>query len=181
MGILFVVALLLAWPTYGLSILVWLGLMFFKAKKKVNEIDRRKEMAVVLEPLFNDRFDDFFLALDIPYVHGYHITREEAKQCGRHVMNYIAHHPSETAIFMKGLEKWRVRINSSSLDPIEAAQAEMNLDEHAEMHYIAYRAVETIMKNNPNLKCFHKVDLAAVYEYGSAMDLALLLGRQERA
>ncbi len=77
MGLLFIVALVLAWPTFGLSLVAWFVLMWFNAKQKVAGIHRREEMKTVIEPLFRGQFAEFFLALDVPTLFE-EFTAEEA-------------------------------------------------------------------------------------------------------
>ena len=70
-------------------------LMFLKAKGNVGKVDRREEIKNIIEPLFQKRFRDFFMALShISIVTGCDLTDEEAHQCGHHIMNYLAHNPS---------------------------------------------------------------------------------------
>lgn len=161
MGILFVVALILAWPTFGLSLVAWFVLVWFNSRHKVAGINRREELKNVIEPLFMGRFADFFHALDMPTLTE-ELTEQEAYQCGRHVMNYLAHNPSEAAIFMKGLEKWRTKGSPTLCDPVTAASDENNLNAKGEIHLTAYRAVEVLMTNNSDLRCFSKINLPLV-------------------
>ena len=170
MGILFIIALLLAWPTFGLSIVVWLILVFFKSKAKVEKIDRRREIVQIIEPLFQGRFSEFFMAMDIPLIYGQDLTQEEAHKCGRHIMNYIAHNPSEAALFMNGLDRWRTKGSSELCDPITAARDEKNLNAKREIHVTSYRAIEAIMTNNYNLPCFRKIDFPLLVEYRACLE-----------
>ena len=59
MGILFLIALFLAWPTGGLSILAWIAVVVFNAHNKTQRVNHREERAVFLEPLFDDVFQNF--------------------------------------------------------------------------------------------------------------------------
>lgn len=170
MGLLFIVALVLAWPTYGLSLVAWFILSFFKAKKKVNKINRREEVKAVIEPLFRERFSEFFYALDVPTLPGHELTTQEAHQCGRHIMNYLAHNPEEAAVFMEGLDKMRTKGSLVLPDPVSAAQDEGTLNDKGRIHLTSYRAIQTIMTNNRTLRCFGKVSLP---------EIALLLTKLE--
>ena len=139
----------------ALVVLVWLN-----AKRKIARVHRREEMKKVIEPLFRDQFAEFFLALDVPSIMV--LTPEEARHCGRQIMNYLAHNPCETELFMSGLEKHRARTGGMALDPIGAARDESDRNGMGEIHLTAYRAIMVITTNNPNVGFFRKVNLAAV-------------------
>ncbi len=173
MGILFIVALILAWPTFGLSLVAWFVLVWFNARRKVAGINRREEVKNVIEPLFQGRFSEFFNALDMPTTLNEKLTEQEAHQCGRHIMNYLAHNPSEAAIFMKGLEKWRTKGSPTLCDPVTAASDESNLNAKGEIHLTAYRAVESVMTNNSGLRCFSKINLPLVALNRSTLEVNL--------
>jgi hypothetical protein len=85
-------------------------------------------------------------------------------------MNYIAHNPSETLMFISGLQKWKTKDNPNLCDPITAAQNENWNDAKGEIHMVCYRAVHTLMGKN-KLKCFEKVDYAGVVEKKALLDL----------
>lgn len=170
MGILFIIALLLAWPTFGLSIVAWFALLFFKAKGKVNRIEEREKVKEVIEPLFGGRFSEFFLALDMPIYDWEEMSEAEAHQCGRHIMNYIAHNPTETSEFIRGLQKWKTKRAPNLCDPITAAQDENRYNAKGEIHAVSYRAVEALMTNN-SMPCFKKVDFAGVLEKKAMLDI----------
>lgn len=174
MGLLFIVALVFAWPTFGLSLVAWFVLMWLNAKQKVAGINRREEMKTVIEPLFRGQFAEFFLALDVPTMFE-EFTAEEARQCGRHIMNYIAHNPGEAALFMKGLEKHRAKTGGNALDPIAAAHAEASGNFKGEVHLTAYRAITAITTNNASVGSFRKAHLAAVAMHADALERLELL------
>ncbi len=170
MGILFIVALLLAWPTYGLSIVVWVALLFINAKGNANKVERREKVKEAIEPLFEGRFSEFFFALDMPTYEWEELSEADAHQCGRHIMNYIAQNPTETSLFINGLRKWTTKGDSNLCDPITAAQDENRYNAKGEIHLVCYRAVEALMTNN-KLNCFSKVDFAGVIEKKVMLDL----------
>lgn len=117
MGILFVVALVLAWPTFGLSLLVWFVLMIFKGKSKADKAERREAVASMIEPLFQNQYGNFFLALDIPKLHGFEFSQADAHQCGRHIMNYFAQNPKEAAFFYQRVRQVEDQGQSGTLRP----------------------------------------------------------------
>ena len=180
MGILFVIALLLAWPTFGMSIIAWFVLMFLKAKGNVDKVDRREEIKNIIEPLFQKRFRDFFMALShISIVTGCDLTDEEAHQCGHHIMNYLAHNPSEAAILMQGLEEWRTAQWRTDgplelCDLVATAEHETEFaNGYGKIHLVAYRAIESIMTNNKNIKCFSKIDFGSIVEFRERLEFSL--------
>lgn len=162
MGILFLVALVLAWPTYGLSVVAWLVVMFLKSQGTVAKSNERRNRKIFIEPLFTGRFADFFNALDIPRIPGRTISDADAHQCGRHIMNYIAHNSGEGVLFMQGLEKWRTKGDDRPCHPVTAATDERRLKAKGEIHLVSYRAIDALMTNNPNLRCFDSINPAAI-------------------
>ena len=164
-GLGFLAALVLAWPTYGLSILAWLalcGIRGFRRGEKANEREARK---VFIEPLFADRFAEFFRALDIPMNLGMRCDNQAAYRCGRLIMGYLAHNPDEGGLFMRGLRKWRTKGTNQLGDPVESAESERKYNAKGEIHLVAYRAIEALMTNNPALPCFQAVDYHRLVTY----------------
>ncbi|MFJ2446773.1 hypothetical protein [Pseudomonas sp. NPDC087626] len=175
MGLLFIFAVLLAWPTYGLSILLWFGLAVARGAFKRFAIRRREQARNLLMPLFPEDLGFFFSALDVPLVNGYHLTEEELRECGSHFVNYLSHNPSEAALFIKGLERWRTKGEVNLCNPVNAALDENHLEAKREIHLTAYRAIEALMTNNKNLKCFRKIDFGRVLEYRQRIEIEGLL------
>lgn len=159
MLLLLLVALILAWPTYGLSLVAWFLLSLIRAAARRAAIERRQERRAQLEPLFEQRFDEFFLALDVPMNTTREVTSQEATQCGRHILNYLAHNPGEASLFMKGVEKEARRFGGRKPDPVLAARRESMDHAKAEIHLSCGRAILAVATNNPNLQCFRNVDL----------------------
>lgn len=181
MGLLFIVSVLLAWPTYGLSILLWFVLVVARGVFKGFAIKRREQAKNVLMPLFPEDLGFFFSALDVPLVSGYRLTEEESRQCGSHFVNYLSHNPSEAALFIKGLERWRTKGEESLCNPVNAALDENHLECKREIHLTAYRAIEALMTNNKHLKCFHKIDYGRVLEYRQRIEIEGLLNANSTA
>jgi hypothetical protein len=171
MALLFLLALVLAWPTFGLSILAWLALAFFKSKTKVDAIAERENRKALVEPIFGGRFADFFRALDMPILYDHRMDEATAHQCGRHIMNYLAHNPQEGALFMQGLKKWATKGSNQLCDPVTAAEAERSYDAKGEIHLVSYRAVEALMTNNKGLACFHSIDFGKLVTQRTMLDL----------
>lgn len=170
MFLLFLIALVLTWPTFGISIIAWIILFLFKAKKNADKMDRRMQFLPIIEPLFQSRYSDFFMALDIPLVSGYSISEADAERCGRLIMNYLAHNPEEAAIFVKGLDKWKTVGSNSLCDPVTAAQSEKMYDAKGEIHLTSYRAIEALMTNNKNLKCFGSINYGKIIQYRTMIE-----------
>lgn len=161
MMILLIIALILAWPTYGLSLIVWGAALALKRKLQ-NKSSARKSH---LETVFRGRYADFFLSLDIPTVsrlYGTSMSADEANQCGRHIANYISSHPDEMKLFISGLDRWRTKGSPELCDPVTAAQEECRFKAWGEIHIVSWRAAEAVMKNNRHLTCFNKVDLREI-------------------
>jgi hypothetical protein len=168
MGLLFILALILAWPTLGLSLVAWFVFLFLKGKKQAKASDQRKVIAEVIEPIFKGRFANFYDALDVPFDWD-EGSQSKSHQCGRFIMNYLANNPSEAAIFTRGLKRWATKGSGQLCDPVEAAEFEKRYDEKKEIHLTAYRAIEALMSQN-NLPCFEGVDLDTVSQYISAIE-----------
>lgn len=162
MAILFLLALVLAWPTYGLSVLAWVVIAIVMAKSKANRAVDRETRKIYIEPLFTGRFADFFRALDVPTRGATVVSEAHAHQCGRHIMNYVAHNPAEGAEFMRGLEKWRTKGDPQPCHPVVAAGDEVRFNQRGAIHLVSWRAIEAVMTNNPGLECFRDIDLAGV-------------------
>lgn len=158
MAWLFLIALLLAWPTFGISLLVWLAIMWMQAQKKAIKSEERKEKALIIEPLFGGRYVDFYKKLSPPLKDGSHaIDEKDAHQCTRHIVNYIAHNSEELKIFIEGLERWP-KEGGGLCDPVTALDLEVSLGRRGNIHEVSLRAIAALMKQNPQLKCFQNVD-----------------------
>jgi len=171
MAILFVLALLLAWPTFGLSLVAWFVWMFVHTKSKVETKDKIIEN---IEPLFQNKFGAFYSMLDVPKVRGAKISSEDATQCGRFIMLYLAQNQEELLLFLRGLDRWKDKGSQTLCDPVTAAEYELNVRQKSEVHLAAYRAIEALISNNRNLRCFASVDFAALVAYRMSTEV----GRQ---
>jgi hypothetical protein len=157
MGLLFIVALVLAWPTFGLSLVAWFLLAWFSAARKAADKKLREQRRTLLELMFQRRFADFFLALGVPTYSRAEFTAEEAEQCGRHILNYLAHNPGEASLFIRGVEKHSLRNGAAPYDAAAAAHDEKCCSAEAEIHLVAYRAIVAIASNNKDMPCFSNV------------------------
>jgi len=128
----------------------------------------KKMTAELIEPLFREKFADFYLALQIPRSPAEKETPEEAKQCGRYIVDEIARNSSDVLTLLRGLRKWEPAGSISLSNPVEVAEKEHRTGNRAEIHFVSYHAIETLMsKSTPS--CFAGVDLAAVREYLSSV------------
>jgi hypothetical protein len=106
----------------------------------------------LLEPLFNNKFDDFFLSLNVPLKHGVAISNEDAYTCGRLVMVYLSHNPEDAKAFVESLDG-----NS----PEEALSYELMLEHDQSIRTIGFRAISTITSRYSH-RCFSGIDVDRV-------------------
>ena len=114
MGILLLVALVLAWPTFGLSLVAYFALRlvrgYLQAKAQMEGKQRRADFRTLMEPLFQGRIEEFFVTLEIPrwaWADG-EFTKEEARECMKHILYFFSDNPDEAAQFTRALESHRV-------------------------------------------------------------------------
>jgi len=151
--------LLLAWPTFGISIIVWAGAAWMISKQKLQKIETRREEASKLEPIFEDRYAEFFNALHVPLKPAVGaIAHDDEFRCGRHIMNYIAHNSGELSTFMAGLQSYP-RADGQMCNPAIAVELDRRLGGKRETFTVCIRAIEAIMTRNPDLACFKSIDL----------------------
>lgn len=172
MGILFLLALVLAWPTFGLSIVAWLVLTIVHAKSVAAKADRREEVGKIIHPLFGGKYAEFYRAINVPVVFHFPDPDKEHHQAGRHIANYLAHNPEEAAIFMEGLTRWKTKGSVQLCDPISAANFERDLGGKFEIRLTAYRAIQALLVNNQNLPCFRNVDFSSLTAAITSMEWA---------
>lgn len=125
--------------------------------------------AELIEPLFREKFADFYLALLIPRLPAGKVTLQDAEQCGRYIVSEIARNSSDVYTLLRGLRKWEPVGSISLSNPVEVAEQEYRTGNRADIHFVAYRAIETLMSNGTP-SCFADVDLAAIKEYLSAVE-----------
>lgn len=160
MNFLFIIALLLAWPTFGISLVLWFIWQFVNTKNATDKVAARREIEPLLEAVFTNRHAEFFNALNLPIKYGHAtISPNEAHQCGRHIMNYIGHNRSELQTFISGLKRWE-REDGQICHPADAVAIECRLAGRGEVYAVSLRAVEAIITRNSNLRCFQSVDFA---------------------
>jgi hypothetical protein len=156
---LFILALLLAWPTFGLSLVAW---VIYKAMSGSSKISNRHRNVEVIEPFFDGRFDHFFGALEVPTLSGNPVPAADAHQAGRLIMNYVAHNQDEFRTFLNGVKFWTVPWGNRPPSAIAAVHSENVMETVATVRAASYRGIETLMMSNPELRCFRDVDLAGV-------------------
>lgn len=153
MGYLVVIAIVATVAT----IVCWVAVGLSKGGVEARGRQTRRTNAEIISPLFQGRFGDFYLALDVPLERDQQVSKEDATKCGRHIMNYLAHNPEEAALFTRGLSRWNIKGSNALCDPVTAASSEVIYDAKAEVHATSYRAIESLIKQN-NLACFKTVD-----------------------
>lgn len=166
MTLLFLVAVLLAIPTYGLSLLAWIVWFVLaarnNAKDRITGLDHMRATRSVIEPLVGGTRSAFYQALDIPKI--YSGTRIESRdsQCGHHILNFISHNSELTRAFMEALKLHRLKGSASLPTAIESIEFERSW-QGGPMHHICYFAIATLTSQN-SLPCFDDVDMASVTE-----------------
>lgn len=166
MTILFILAILLAIPTSGISILAWIVWFFLaarnKAKDRVSGLNHMRATRSIVEPLVGGDKAEFYQALDIPKT--YAETRSEPRdsQCGQHILNFISHNPDLTQAFMEALKLHRLKGSASLPTAIEAIEFERGW-QGGPIHHICYFAIATLTSQN-RLPCFDDVDIVSMTE-----------------
>jgi hypothetical protein len=169
--LLFVLAVFLAWPTFGLSFLVLLGWIAWTGYSRARNAENRNTISLELEPIFDsdetgDGYHNLILSLNLP-------TKDKngsltdhqlsnLKKCGRLIMLYFAQNPREAKIFLEARK---------IIDPDEFVSAGELLQwedqEHrsfiwgyhsSDLRLVCFRAVKALMTNN-DLPCFELFDL----------------------
>ena len=165
--LLFLLALFLAWPTFGLSFLGFFGWIAWTGYSRGNMVHKREALSLLLEPMFDRNVEGgqgyvrLIESLRLPW------RREDAydgfpeaeyRQCGRLVMLFLANNPPEAAAFIKAMRE---------IDPTDFSAPHETLDyeeqnrQGNDLRLICYRAVEALMTNN-DLPCFAGFDLAEI-------------------
>jgi hypothetical protein len=117
--------------------------------KTVHRVALNDTSKSILEPLFKDKFDDFFLNLNVPLKPGLAMSKEDAFSCGRHVMVYLSHNPDDAKSFVQHLDG-----NS----PDEALSYELMLEHDQYIRTIGFRAV-SVITHRYNHRCFSAIDI----------------------
>lgn len=165
MTLLFLLAVLLAIPTYGLSLLAWFVWAFLAArnntKDKITKLDHMRATRSVVEPLVGGTTAEFYQALDVPNV--LFDTGSEARdaQCGQHILNFISHNPDLVQAFMEALKLQQLKGSPSLPTAIETIEFERSWDDGGPMHFLCYFSIGTLTSQN-RLPCFDDVDTASM-------------------
>ena len=164
MTLLFLLAVLLAIPSSGLSIVAWVVWFFLSARKNVKEkgtgLDHMRATRATIEPLVGGTWSDFYQALDIPKNSKKSSFEANDTRCGQHILNFISHNPHITQAFMNALKLHRVKGNPSPTTAIDSIRFERDW-QGGPVHYICYLAISTLTSQN-NMPCFDDVDMVAV-------------------
>jgi len=172
--LLFVLAVFLAWPTFGLSLLALFGWIAWTGYSRGQKAENRQAMSVELEPIFDndgteDGYHNFMLSLGLPRKNeNVELTEYQLlmlKECGRLIMLYFAHNPREAKALMEARKM---------IDPDEFVSLGELLQwedsEHrsfiwgyhsSDLRLVCFHAVKALMTNN-DLPCFEPFDLEEV-------------------
>lgn len=154
MNILFIVALLLAWPTYGMSIILWIIIFFLKPITAADKIKMRHKIAPELELLFDNRHSEFYDALDIPLKS----EIDDSHQFVTYIINYIAQNPDELHTFINGMKRW-TRRDGSLCHPSIVVRIEKRMGDRHGVYEVSIRAIDCLVRNNPSIQLFQSVDI----------------------
>ena len=128
MTLLFLLAVLLAIPTYGLSLLAWIAWFFLaarnNAKERINGLEHMRATRSVVEPLVGGTRSEFYQAFDIPKSDSDERSDARDSQCGQHILNFISHNPDATQAFMEALKLHRLK-GSAQLAPSDRLPPEL--------------------------------------------------------
>lgn len=161
----FILALVLAIPTYGISILIWIVWLFvksyFTAKTRIASADQRQFVRnVMIQPLLGGHSElEFFNALDIPLM-TFDISDEDKKICIHHILNFISNNKEIAGVFIQGAKRF-LYPDKSEGDAFLAASAEKEIGDLGFVHYAVYVAILSLCSNN-HLPCFNEVDLVSI-------------------
>jgi hypothetical protein len=165
MTLLFLLAVLLAIPTFGLSILAWIVWFFLvaqnNAKDKITGLDHMRATRSVIKPLVGGTTADLYQALNVP--NALIDTGSEARdaQCGQHILNFISHNPDLVQAFMEALKLQQVKGSVSLPTAIDTIELERSWDDGGPMHFLCYFSIGTLTAQN-SLPCFDNVDTASM-------------------
>lgn len=133
-----------------------IAFVVFKMMKGQKRHAVRESSRSVLEPLFNDKYAEFFILLEVPLLPDVMVTRQEAYLCGRHIMVYLADNPDEAKLFLSSVLRY-----PESVDVVESAYHEVMAEHIQEVRLTAYRSIAFIMSKYKH-PFFQKVDLEEV-------------------
>ena len=160
MNFLFLAALILAIPTYGLSLLFWFVLLVIFSWRKANArmagAERMRSVRNLVEPLIGGRASDFYRALDVPKVIKNNGGSYE-ETCGQHIVNFISHNAELTNAFTTALGFHKIKGSARLPTAIEALKFEQDID-GGPMHHLCYFSIVQLQAQN-GLACFADVDL----------------------
>lgn len=182
MTLSFLLALLLAWPTFGLSLLAWFGWRMWIGYSRAKASQKSEVMTALLEPVFRGEYAMFAMGLQLPYPDhlldedfndGGVRTQKDMHQCGRLIMKYLAHNPKEAEAFIDALKYYGTTKQGEFEEPHEVLDWEFYRYRcDGPLKVVSYRAVAALMSNN-TLTCFRSVDLGTVKERLQEMDATL--------
>lgn len=162
--ILFVLAVFLAWPTFGLSFIALFCWVAWSGYSKGKNAEKREAISLLLEPLFrrgrpdDEPYSNFIGHLDLPIKNEFqHLRKDEMQleQCGRLVSQFFAHNPREATVFVNAIHAVDPCDEST---PGEALYYEAHQRSAHDLRIVCFRAVKALITNN-NLTCFEPFNL----------------------
>lgn len=183
--LLFLLAVFLAWPTFGISFLAFFGWIAWSGYSRAKNAEKREAFSLLLKPIFEyehilgerapeDGYSYFIDELGLPFKNGCssdandsYPTIAQKKTCGRLVMQFLAHNPREAATFVKAVRKIDSAGDSELGEVLmyESSDAlKLNYEYYSsDIRLVCFRAIQALMTNN-NLACFEWCDLERVSE-----------------
>jgi len=147
MNLLFLVALALAWPTAGLSLVAWFALFVLAKIRQKRGPANIKEKKELLEKIVDGRYIEFFNSLDFPKKPDHLINDDHARTMARLIINHISKHDDEMKLFIDGVSRW-VNKDSQEVDVVKMIELEKDDENRGGIHYASYRALLSLIRNN---------------------------------
>lgn len=177
MTFLFLLSILFAIPTFGLSVLAWLFYFFWaarnNAKDRVSGLNHMRATRSVVASLVGGDTAEFYRSLYVPKTCEEGICVANDSQCGRHILNFISYNPDITQEFMQALNLHRLKGSASLPTIIEAIEFERDW-QFRPLHNVCYFAIVTLTSQN-RLPCFDDVDIPSMIKKTSDFPESMIL------
>lgn len=164
----FLLALLLAWPTFGLSLVGWLAFAWMSAKGAGyarNSLDGRIEQ--FKERYFAGESQAAFIRIIAGEDEGYGLnvlSQQEMTSLANILIRYIATHRDMTEKFEAIVSRYKSLRAFGPSNPacgyaVQAASLERDLTNvGGALHYLCFDAIQTLRINNPSHSILRKLD-----------------------
>lgn len=164
----FLLALLLAWPTFGLSLAVWLAFAWMSAKGAgyaKNSLDDQIEY--FKKRYFPGESQAVFMQILAGEQESYGLTvlnGEEMMTLGNIIIRYIVTHPDMTMKFEDIVSRYQ-RLTAFGTPQPACGQAvrAINLERDVTgiggaLHHLCFQVIQTLRINNPSHRIMRKLD-----------------------